>query len=234
MVLEHLPHEPPAVLGRVLDASGTPWRTVRLHAGDPVPRDPAALGGLVVLGGDMNTDDDDRHPHLREERALLGRCVAAGTPVLGLCLGAQLLAEATGGRVAHATPEIGFLPVTRTPAGRDDPLLSALPDHSPTFNAHGDLITLGEGVLLASSAQTVVQAFRVGERAWGLQFHPEFDADLVQGYVTAPGVPAYLRANGWEPARLLAQARRHDAAHQRMGGALLARWLELAVAPSRR
>jgi GMP synthase-like glutamine amidotransferase len=229
-VLEHFPHEHAGVLGQVLDASGVPWHTVRLHAGEPVPGDPGALAGLVVLGGDMNTDEDDRYPHLAEERALLAASVAAGTPVLGLCLGAQLLAEATGGRVAHGQPEIGFVPVERTAAGRADALLEVFTDGSPTFNAHADVIAVGpDAVVLASSAQTLVHAFRVGPSAWGVQFHPEFEAAMVTGYVQAPGVPAYLRANGWEPEALLAEARRHDASHRRMGAALLERWVTLAV-----
>jgi len=233
-VLEHLPHEHAGLLARVLDERGTPWRTVALHAGEPVPADPRAIGGLVVLGGDMNTDQTAEFPHLEDERRLLADCVAAGTPVLGLCLGAQLLAEATGGSVAHTTPEIGFIPVTRTPAGRADPLLSVFDDGTPTFNAHGDTITAGPGVaVLAASDATPVHGLRAGERAWGVQFHPEFDADLTARYVRAPGVADYLRANGWEPADLLAEARRHDAAHQRMGRAVLGRWLDLAAAAGR-
>lgn len=228
-VLEHLPHEHAGVLTGVLDRRGVGWRTVRLHAGEPVP-EPGQLGGLVVLGGDMNTDEDDRHPHLADERRLLGACVAAALPVLGICLGAQLLAEATGGRVTHERPEIGFVPVHRTAAGDADALLSAFPDGSVTFNAHGDAITPGaDAVVLARSADTPVHAFRVGESAWGVQFHPEFDADLVAGYVRAPGVGAYLRANGWEPDALLAEARRQDQAHRRMGAALFDRWVDLAL-----
>lgn len=230
VILEHLAHEHPGLLRRVLERRALPWRTIRLHEGEPVPASPEELGGLIVLGGDMNTDETDRYPHLEDERRLLAAGVAAGVPILGLCLGAQLLAEATGGKVTHGQPEIGFIPVTRTPEGCADPLLSAFIDGSPTFNGHGDSITAGPGaVILASSGQAPIQALRVGARAWGLQFHPEFDADLVATYIAASGVPAYLRANGWEPDALLAEARRHDVAHQQMGAALLDRWLDLAV-----
>jgi len=233
-VLQHLSHEGPGVLADVLDGRGLVWRSVALHDGEPVPRDPRALGGLVVLGGDMNTDEEDRYPHLAEERRLLAACVDAGTPVLGLCLGAQLLAEAAGATVVHGRPEIGYVPVTRTAAGRDDALLSTLEDGTRTFNAHGDHVVAGPATtVLATSEQTAVHALRVGERAWGVQFHPEVDAAFVAGYVQAPGVPAYLRANGWEPGALVAEARRHDADHRRAGAALLGRWVDLVagVAP---
>ena len=230
VVLEHLPHEHPGVLAEVLDGRAVPWRTARLHAGDPVPAGPAGLGGVVVLGGDMNTDQTAQFPHLEDERRLLTVCVAAGTPVLGLCLGAQLLAEAVGGTVVHTTPEIGYIPLRLTPAGGDDALLSVLADGTPTFNAHGDTIAAAPGaVVLAGSAQTARQALRVGERAWAMQFHPEMDAGMVAEYIRATGVPAYLRANGWEPEDLLAEAHRHEAAHRAMGAALLGRWVDLAV-----
>ena len=109
--------------------------------------------------------------------ALLGKCVASDTPVLAICLVAQLLAEATGGSVRHDVPEIGYAPVRLTAAGRDDPLMSEFVDGTPTFNAHRDFITAGpDAVVLAYSQRAPVHAFRVGTRVYGLQVHPEMDA----------------------------------------------------------
>jgi len=230
-VLEHLAHEGSGVLGEVLDGAGADWYVVRLHAGEPVPGDADAL---VVLGGDMNTDDVDGYPHLRDEVDLLRELVPRGTPVLGICLGAQLLAEATGGSVSHGDAEIGYPAITLTDEGRRDELLGVLGDATPAFNAHGDHIDAGPGAtVLASSAATRVHAFRVA-RAVGVQFHPEIDAAFVEGYVTAPGVEEYLAANGWTGARLLAQARSHQAAHRAMGARLLRRWVDLVGAAAAR
>lgn len=229
VVLQHLPHEHAGVLRQLLAGSGLGSRTVQLWRGEPVP-EPDGIGALVVLGGDMNTDQADEYPQLSHEVALLERCVAGGVPVLGICLGAQLLAMATGGHVMHGAPEIGYVPVHLTPAGRQDHVLAELPDATPTFNAHADTIALGpDAVLLAHSAATPVHAFRVGPAAWGVQFHPEFDAALVAGYIAAPGVDAYLRGGGCDPQALLAEARTLDAAHTAMGAALFTRFLRAAA-----
>ena len=226
-VLEHLPHEGPGLLAEVAAARGLDATTVALWAGTPCPSAPPEA--LVVLGGDMCTDEKEAYPHLADEVALLAACVEAGTPVLGICLGAQLLAEATGGAVAHGEPEIGYPPIQLTAAGRADRVLQRLRDGAPAFNGHRDHITLGpQATRLAYSEAAAVHAFRVGS-AYGVQFHPEFTADMVAGYVSAPGVPAYLRAAGWEPAQLLAAARRHEAAHRRDHAALLHAWFDWAT-----
>ncbi len=236
LVLRHLAHEHAGVLGEVLVTAHTDIDERRLWEGDPVPADPAVFDAIAVLGGDMDTDEDAHYPFLAEERRLLEQAVARGVPTLGLCLGAQLLAEATGGSVAPGVPEIGWLPIRRTAAGTADPVLSALDEAVPFFNAHRDHITLGpDATLLAWSTGAdatagppphgaSVHAFRVGA-ALGLQFHPEIDASFVAAYVEAEGVADYLAAHGWTPERLVAGARHVNARHRAAGQELLAAWL---------
>lgn len=225
LVVQHLPHEHDGVLGEVLVRRGVAVTYLRAWEA-PVPAEPTVHDRLVVLGGDMNTDEDERWPHLRAVRDLLSAAVEQRVPTLALCLGAQLLAEATGGGVVHGRPEIGYIPIEVLRAGRADPVLRALPDGARMFNAHADHLTPGpQATVLARSRDTEVHAFRVG-RALGLQFHPEIDASYVAAYVEAPGVAAYLAANRWSGPALVTEARRHNETHRRHGAALFDAWLD--------
>ena len=228
LLIQHLPHEHEGVLGEVLVARGVPHTRWRAWAA------PAALpeldrhDAIVVLGGDMNTDEDDRWPHLAVVRTLLTQAIEDDQPVLGLCLGAQLLAEATGGSVRHGRPEIGWIPIELTEAGRAERVLAANPDRTPFFNAHADhILPPPDARVLATSAETEVHAFRVGS-GLGLQFHPEIDASFVAGYVEADGVGDYLAANGWSPEALVTEARRRNDAHRAAGAALFHAWVDAA------
>ncbi len=176
LVLTHAPHEGPGLIGRLL---GVPYR-VRTVLDDPEPRLPAPgeIAGLVVMGGPMDADDVRGHPGLAVETRLIADAVAAGVPVLGVCLGMQLLGLALGAPLRRrAGQEIGFGPVEVV---SDDPVLSALGrvGSSPTvLHWHSDSIELpDDATLLASTAATPVQAFRAGS-ALGIQFHVELDPD---------------------------------------------------------
>lgn len=157
--------------------------------GVDVPETPAGHDAVVLLGGGFLPDDDARRPWLARERRLARRAVTAGVPLLGICLGGQLLAAAHGGTVRgdHGTPERGSCSVTRRPEAGEDPLLRAVPETFPVIQNHRDQITaLPPGAVhLASSALCPVQAFRLGERAWGVQFHPEAGADRLAGWNAA-------------------------------------------------
>lgn len=152
---------------------------------------PAAgdVSGVVVFGGEMNVDQIDEHPYLATERALAREAVDRGVPLLGICLGAQMLARALGREVfAAPVKEIGFMPLRPTPEAEEDPLLSAFADGDMVFHWHEDTFELPpEASLLARGDEVKVQAFRVGERAWGLQFHFEVDAEELELWLEDAG-----------------------------------------------
>lgn len=230
VVLQHGPWGGPGVVGEQLQARGFELDIRHTYAGDAVPDEPPEA--LIVMGGQMCTDEKDAHPFLQRESDLLGLCVQHDTPTLGICLGAQLIAEVTGGCVRHDVPEIGFASVQLTDAGRDDPVMCDFEDGFATFNAHRDFITAGEGaVVLATSERAPVHALRAGARVYGVQFHPEMDAERVARYANADQPGAYLRRHGWKPTELIALAEQHDDEHARMGRALTDRWIDAALAP---
>jgi GMP synthase (glutamine-hydrolysing) len=187
LVLQHAPWEGPGLVARALaDRAGDVPVVVRGVVDDPDPDlpDPAALAGLVVMGGPMGADDDARHPGLAAERRLLAAAVDAGVPVLGVCLGMQLLARALGATVhaGHGT-EIGFAPVEVVGA---DPVLAPLGTTPTVLHWHGDAVELPAGAtLLARTGVTPVQAFRAGS-AVGLQFHVELDEALLGDWLASP------------------------------------------------
>lgn len=162
-------------IGAMADAGleVTVWRAI---AGEPRP-DLDTVSGVVVFGGSCNVDDHSGHPFLADVKSLTREAVDRKVPVLGICLGAQVLARALD-RAVPPSPvrEVGFEPVRPTEAAADDVLLSHMSDGDMHFQWHQDTVELPEGaVVLATGDRVPVQAFRVGDRAWGVQFHLEVD-----------------------------------------------------------
>lgn len=159
--------------------------------------DPNAYRGAIITGSHAMVTD--RTPWSEALAGWLRQVVPAGLPILGICYGHQLLAHALGGEVDYlpGVPEVGTVPVQLTTAARDDTLLSGLPDHFPAHATHAQGVRrLPPGtVRLAFNADEPNHAFRVGERAWGLQFHPEFDEQVMAAYV------AYRAARCEDPGR---------------------------------
>jgi GMP synthase (glutamine-hydrolysing) len=182
LILIHASWERPH---RIRDAFGE-VETIEVEAlaGDPLPSH-AEVDGVVAMGGPMNVDDFEAHPELEAEREWLSGAVDRQIPVLGICLGAQLLARALGAEVRPGTrPEIGFASIHVTDP--NDPVLGALAPEATVLHWHEDAFDLPEGARsLASSALTEHQAFRYGN-AWGVLFHPEADAALVETWLKRP------------------------------------------------
>jgi len=211
LVVLHARHEGPGLLSPALEACGLSIRLVHTFAGEAVPRSAGDAAGVVIMGGPMGVYESERHAHLLDEIALAADALRRGLPILGICLGAQILAAAAGARVyAGAAKEIGWFPVTLSASGRLDPLLGVFPQETVFFHWHGDTFDLPAGaVLLASSGLYPHQAFRLGASAWGVQFHPEVTPEMVDRFVDA-GAPESIDFGGAEGgARMRAEARRH-------------------------
>ncbi|HTP24135.1 MAG TPA: gamma-glutamyl-gamma-aminobutyrate hydrolase family protein [Anaeromyxobacteraceae bacterium] len=181
VVLQHVACEGPGLLATSLRDEELEVRTVRLDRGEPVPSQLSPARGLVAMGGPMGVHESDRYPFLLRELSLIERALADGVPFLGICLGSQLLAAALGARVYPAgAQEIGILPVTKKPGACGDRLLGGAPAEFLALHWHGDVFDLPKGALsLARSERTEHQAFRHGERAYGLLFHLEANAEQV-------------------------------------------------------
>ena len=194
----------------VLTEAGLEVRTHDSAALGPPEVDVEALGGLVVFGGVMNVDETDAYPFLAAERGLVAWAVERGVPFLGICLGAQMLARALGVAVYRApVREIGFSVLHPTEAATDDPLLSVFRDGDMVFHWHEDTFDLPERAsLLATGDEVEVQAFRVGARAWGMQFHVEVDRPELDLWLDVAG-PETLARWGTTADELRAQADRH-------------------------
>ncbi len=205
-VLQHVAHEGPGTVARVLDDRGIGFVVTRLDEGEPLPA-VGTIGGLVVMGGPMGVHDDDAFRWLAGERDLVRAAVDAGLPVLGVCLGAQQLAAALGAEVTTGpVAEVGPGSVELTPEGRRDPVLG--PEYHglsgtsvPCVHWHRDTFSLPEGAVhLAATRDVPHQAFRVGRCAYGLQFHLEVDEELAGAW--RPLLPEGVGLDAAEVARV--------------------------------
>jgi GMP synthase (glutamine-hydrolysing) len=217
-----------------LAENGVP--VMRLDAFDAEPRWPSLdeISGLVVFGGEMNADEIERYPYLLSQRELMRRAVDDGMPVLGICLGAQMLARAFDARVYRAPlREFGFKPVRITEAGEADPLLGAFRSGDRVFQWHEDTFDLPDGAeLLAAGDEVQVQAFRMGRNAWGVQFHPEVDAEGVDAWlrVAEPSLERVWKRSGEE---IREELRRYLDAQQQRSRQLFSGFARLVESPLR-
>jgi GMP synthase (glutamine-hydrolysing) len=158
--------------------------------GKPLPLPLDSYGAVLVFGGAMHADQDDRHPWLREENFFLQRLLDLGIPTLGICLGVQLIAKAAHSWVGPAPePEIGWYDVELTEAGLDDPLLGRLPARFDAFQWHYYTYGVPAGAEELARNENCTQALRLGERVWGVQFHPEVTMAQVESWCVDPEDP---------------------------------------------
>lgn len=204
IVLTHASFEGPGRLEGLLVNRGYTLDTRELHRGDLVPEGVSREDVLVVMGGPMGVGDLGRPglPFLQREVELLSRCIDEDAPVLGVCLGAQLLAFAARARVhqmvrdGERSFEVGWAPISFHRAGDADPILHGLPEEAHVLHWHGDMFELpARARRLASTALCANQGFRLRSRLFGLQFHCEIEARNVEDFLRADG-DFVQRANG--------------------------------------
>jgi GMP synthase (glutamine-hydrolysing) len=180
LIVMHVESEGPGSLGTFLQAEGARLHVVRLHDGDTLPEHVEGLDAVISMGGPMNVYEEEKYPYLRDETIFLRKAIDAGLPILGVCLGAQMIAKASGAQVTRSPKEeVGWGLVHVTDAGSSDVLFHGLPRTLEVFQWHGDMFHIPEtGTLLADGTDCPHQAFRV-RNAFGLQFHVEVTADIL-------------------------------------------------------
>lgn len=229
LIFRHIECEGPGYLGDVLAARGVPYRIIHLDAGEAVPAGIAGVGGLVFMGGPMSVNDP--LPWLAQELALIRRACEEDIPVLGHCLGGQLIAKALGAEVGpNPVKEIGWHEIACAPAAEQSGLLDRLPARFEGFHWHGETFALPPGAdLLMQSAHCRHQAFIKG-RALALQFHVEVTGAMVRAWCAE--YRAELEQNAGRPAvqtaaQMTERLETRIEGLQRIADSLYGYWLDL-------
>ncbi len=214
------------VFGEAAEEAGHRFEEWSLAWGTPPPRPVDDYGAVFVFGGSMHADQDDRHPWLREENLFIQRLLDRRVPMLGVCLGIQLIAKAVSAPVYALAdgPEIGWFPVRLTDEAADDPLFSRLPAEFEAFGWHYYTYDVPASAVELAHSERCNQAFRLGEAAWGIQFHAEVTLETVRTWLAEKDeFPLDLDRETLE-----AQTLERIDAWNELGRSICGRFLELA------
>lgn len=238
LVCQHVAHEILGTLNPLLKAAGFRLRYVNFDRHPHAEPTIEGYGGLVILGGPMNVDEVERHPHLRTELRLIEAALKADVPVLGICLGAQLIAKALGAPVRrNGGGEIGWFDVTLTAEACEDRLLSPFRPTERLFQWHSDSFEIPRGaVRLAESSACPNQAFRYGETVYGLQFHLEVDEPMIERWLRVEAMRRDLEPLGGDrhARRIRDETPEHIERLQSLSDATFGEFIRLFSSRSRR
>ena len=239
LVFQHVPHEILGTFNPLLKDAGFRIRYINFGRTPDATPNIEKYDGLIILGGPMCVDQTDSHPHIETEIEAIKLAMERHMPVLGICLGAQLIAKALGAQVKrNPVKEIGWYDVTPTQEGTKDPLFSCFNGTEKIFQWHGDTFDIPHGaVQLASSPECPNQAFRFGERTYGLQFHLEVDEALIQRWLKTPVHQRELEelhADRFHPDNILAETQQHIATTADLGARLFGEYIRLFSSKVRR
>lgn len=230
VIVQQVPHEGAGIIAGALRSEGRQVEQVMAFRGDRVPARLEEDASLIVLGGPMGVGDEDKYPWLKDELNLIEYALKNELPVLGICLGAQLMARAAGARVykGSAGKEIGWYPLYLTEQGKKDPLFLGLPDEFPVFQWHGDTFDLPRGAeRLAKSDLYPNQLVRMGKRAYAMQFHLEVTEDMVSSWLNINEDEIKELKGLIDPKRVATDTTKNLTSLHRYGSAVFSRFLRL-------
>jgi GMP synthase (glutamine-hydrolysing) len=237
LVFQHVAAEPLGTLDPLIRRRGHRIRFVNFERQPDAQPSIDRYNGLIVLGGPMNVEEQARRPHLRTELDVIDQALAQGKPVLGICLGAQLLAHALGADVVrNRQAEIGWYDLETSAQGCEDDVLSGLGARSPVFQWHSRTFAIPHGAChLARTSTCENQAFRYGSNAYGFQFHLEMDQALIERWIGLPHYHAELVASGLDQdaSSILARTPQAMTVMRSSAHAVFSRFLD-RIGPARR
>ena len=221
----------PGVFGSALAAAAASVDTWLVAAHPQAPAVASAYDAIISFGGSAHPHQEDRHPWLASEKRFLAGALVDAVPLLGICLGSELIAEVAGARMRHLPhPEIGWYEVSLTPQGRADPVLGAIGDSFEALEWHSYAVDLPLGATALAQSSSCLQAYRLGSSAWGLQFHAEVTSEDFQHWLDNYTIDEDAVREGIDPAAIASATEGRMAAWNELGAGVCTRFLETASA----